>query len=195
MPKRPAHEIRQERLENNRGYAATLARSTWEPPKPGPVKRRRTWKHYTPAGPVTIIRPDGSKTTERALRPQEYRRVVRDRPIEDSLRRAVKRRDRGACRYCGTAVAEHYEIDHVIPVRDGGITTMRNLVLACRECNQTKGGQLGWKPTPLRRHLERLAEQTTTDVEEQGISGEAANTSLGSTPPAPEPIDPVAQPA
>lgn len=169
VPKRPAWEIRQERLENNRGYEATLKRGTWEPPAPGPVRRRRTWKHYTPAGPVTITKPDGTVTVERALRPREYRAAVRDRPVDDNLRRAVKRRDRGACRYCGTAVADSYQVDHVVPVAQGGASVMGNLVLACTPCNQEKGNTV-WTPVPLREHLARLA--ATLDVTTEGSAGE-----------------------
>jgi 5-methylcytosine-specific restriction endonuclease McrA len=54
-------------------------------------------------------------------------------------RRAVLRRDGDACQYCG-AVTPRPTVDHVVPRRLGGGGSWTNLVTACRDCNQRKGG-------------------------------------------------------
>lgn len=85
--------------------------------------------------------------------------------IKISLRRAVLKRDKGICRYCGKqGHPGHYpdkvfeiirnkevafEIDHVVPEFQGGLTTLDNLVLACRKCNKAKGWKHLIKPSPL----------------------------------------------
>ena len=57
-------------------------------------------------------------------------------------RRAVKEHFNCTCVYCGN----HYEInqltlDHVKPKCNGGETITRNMVSACRKCNQEKGSR------------------------------------------------------
>ena len=57
-------------------------------------------------------------------------------------RENVYRRDKGRCQYCNTVVRRHeITYDHVVPRRVGGPTSWQNLVLACRPCNQSKGGR------------------------------------------------------
>jgi len=54
----------------------------------------------------------------------------------------VFRRDKGRCQYCHRVVRRHeITYDHVVPRRAGGKTSWQNLVLACRPCNQSKGGR------------------------------------------------------
>lgn len=51
-------------------------------------------------------------------------------------------RDAGECQYCGKAVARaEATYDHVVPRRAGGVASWENMVLACRPCNQRKGGR------------------------------------------------------
>lgn len=55
----------------------------------------------------------------------------------------------GRCAYCGCAVTirqrrygrrlDDATIDHVIPYARGGTDAWTNLVLSCRECNESKG--------------------------------------------------------
>jgi hypothetical protein len=53
------------------------------------------------------------------------------------LRLAVLARDRRVCRWCG---ARATEADHLVPVAEGGASTLSNLVAACRTCNAVRGG-------------------------------------------------------
>jgi len=50
------------------------------------------------------------------------------------------------CFYCDAALVgsgpdESWEVDHVIPFALGGTNEPHNVVLACRTCNQSKGGR------------------------------------------------------
>jgi 5-methylcytosine-specific restriction endonuclease McrA len=66
-------------------------------------------------------------------------------------RRAVHWRDGYTCQYCG-AVTTRPTLDHVVPRRLGGGTSWTNLLTACRECNQRKGGRTPEQAgMPLRR--------------------------------------------
>jgi 5-methylcytosine-specific restriction endonuclease McrA len=66
-------------------------------------------------------------------------------------RRAVLRRDRYTCIYCGTRPGDRRSgpvtprrditIDHILPVCRGGKSTWDNTACACRSCNQYKGSR------------------------------------------------------
>ena len=61
--------------------------------------------------------------------------------ISVELRRQVAARDRNRCTYCQTSEVNSglpMTIDHIIPIAQGGSTTLQNLCLACRRCNETK---------------------------------------------------------
>ena len=77
-------------------------------------------------------------------------------------RRNIFKRDRFVCQYCGNQPgSEELTIDHVVPRAQGGVSSWKNCVLACVECNTRKAdrtpGQAGmslrkqpsrplWKP-------------------------------------------------
>ena len=57
-------------------------------------------------------------------------------------RENVFARDGGRCQYCGLGVRrDEITYDHVVPRALGGKTTWENIVTACIECNQRKGGR------------------------------------------------------
>jgi 5-methylcytosine-specific restriction endonuclease McrA len=57
-------------------------------------------------------------------------------------RENVFKRDKGRCQYCDCVVRRNeITYDHVVPRRSGGKSSWENLVLACRGCNQVKGGR------------------------------------------------------
>lgn len=65
--------------------------------------------------------------------------------VRGALRRAVAKRARRSCEYCGaperaSPVAFHCE--HVIPLQHAGRTELENLALACPACNFRKGTNL-----------------------------------------------------
>lgn len=49
---------------------------------------------------------------------------------------------KGCCWYCGKFVGLMFDIDHRVPVSQGGSNDISNIVIACRECNQSKGDKL-----------------------------------------------------
>ncbi len=63
-----------------------------------------------------------------------------------SLRKYIKERDNYTCKCCGLSVKEEpnllLEIDHIIPVSKGGLTTEENLQTLCWRCNRSKGAKI-----------------------------------------------------
>lgn len=62
------------------------------------------------------------------------------------LRTHIKERDGYACKRCGASVSVEpnllLEIDHIIPVSRGGLTTESNLQTLCWRCNRSKGAKM-----------------------------------------------------
>lgn len=65
--------------------------------------------------------------------------------ISTSVRQSVINRAHGKCEYClihqDFSIYSH-EVDHVVAVKHGGLSTEDNLVLACLPCNRYKGSDL-----------------------------------------------------
>jgi 5-methylcytosine-specific restriction endonuclease McrA len=54
----------------------------------------------------------------------------------------IYQRDKYTCQYCGVKYpAEDLTFDHVIPQVQGGEATWENIVTACLQCNNRKGGR------------------------------------------------------
>lgn len=52
----------------------------------------------------------------------------------------VFKRDSFACQYCGNSAPDVIlEVDHIVPVAEGGGNDIMNLVTSCRDCNRGKG--------------------------------------------------------
>ena len=70
-------------------------------------------------------------------------------------------RDEYKCQYCDTVHnLNDLTVDHVVPRSKGGKTDWDNCVIACKQCNNTKGSKL-WKPrrtpkTPTYYHMAAL---------------------------------------
>jgi len=62
------------------------------------------------------------------------------------LRELIKSRDDYTCQYCGVSVKDEknllLEIDHIIPLSKGGITSESNLQTLCWKCNRSKGTKI-----------------------------------------------------
>lgn len=73
------------------------------------------------------------------------KRARRRRDVPARVRRAVIARDGERCLYCG-AWPWHRDgslgLDHVVPIRWGGVDTRNNLVRCCLDCNMAKGSRL-----------------------------------------------------
>ena len=66
--------------------------------------------------------------------------------MTQTLRKWIKERDDYTCQLCGlSSYAERnllLEIDHVMPLSKGGITTESNLQTLCWKCNRSKGSKI-----------------------------------------------------
>jgi hypothetical protein len=97
------------------------------------VKRFGSWKKALVA---TSAAENGGKTPEGFTPVVSQRRVI---PV--AKRFLVLKRDRYRCRICNRSGVE-LEVDHIVPVSQGGTDRLDNLQTACRECNRGKGGRL-----------------------------------------------------
>lgn len=63
------------------------------------------------------------------------------RPLPKGLRWSVLTRDNFKCLYCGRSANDGaiLEVDHRLPVAEGGTNDITNLVTACDKCNSGKG--------------------------------------------------------
>lgn len=66
--------------------------------------------------------------------------------MTSKLRQHIKERDGFACKQCGASLKQEpnllLEIDHIIPISKGGLTTESNLQTLCWRCNRKKGAKL-----------------------------------------------------
>lgn len=62
------------------------------------------------------------------------------------LRREILQRDNYTCQICGNSSQKErnllLEVDHIIPLSRGGVTTLNNLQTLCWKCNRQKGSKL-----------------------------------------------------
>lgn len=74
-----------------------------------------------------------------ACKGKVFSRLGFDPPLTN---RALFRRDRNLCLYCGNRFPESsLSRDHVQPISRGGRDSWTNVVTACRRCNTRKGNQ------------------------------------------------------
>lgn len=63
------------------------------------------------------------------------------------LRNYIKTRDNHTCRYCAISLADEphllLEVDHIVPVSRGGLSTPENLQTLCWRCNRSKSNKIG----------------------------------------------------
>lgn len=78
----------------------------------------------------------------------KYRQSVKGQRalMTSSLRAKILKRDNYTCKNCGISPREEpnilLEVDHIIPVSKGGITSEDNLQTLCWKCNRRKGNTL-----------------------------------------------------
>ncbi|SDG35172.1 HNH endonuclease [Pelagibacterium luteolum] len=83
--------------------------------------------------------------------------------LSKKLRFDVFKRDGFQCQYCGAHPSESMvlEVDHIVPVCEGGGNEIDNLVTACFDCNRGKAG------TPLSVIPISLAEKADLVLEQE----------------------------
>ena len=67
----------------------------------------------------------------------EIRDPSNRRAIPTRVRKAVLEKYNGTCAWCGSR--EEPEIDHIVPLREGGTNAIENLQVLCKSCNTRKG--------------------------------------------------------
>lgn len=95
------------------------------------VKRFGSWKKALIATSKAV-----SGQTVDATKVVSVRRLI---PL--NKRFMVMKRDRYKCRICNRSGVE-LEVDHIVPVSQGGSNRMDNLQTACQDCNRGKGNRL-----------------------------------------------------
>lgn len=105
------------------------------------------------------------------------------KPIGPKLRYTVFSRDNFTCVYCGRGVPEVVlQVDHILPVAEGGTNDIDNLVTACAECNLGKGKTIleFKKPLPkkqedeLKNRVEQLQMVRKYRIEKEKLKKEYA---------------------
>ena len=60
--------------------------------------------------------------------------------LSKKIRFEVFKRDGFKCQYCGRSAPDVLlEVDHIVPVAEGGKNDLLNLVTSCKDCNRGKG--------------------------------------------------------
>ena len=63
--------------------------------------------------------------------------------LSKKTRYEILKRDSFTCQYCGKMAPEVIlEVDHIIPVAEGGDNDLCNLITSCRDCNRGKGATM-----------------------------------------------------
>ncbi len=86
--------------------------------------------------------------------------------ISKTLRFEVFKRDSFKCQYCGRTPPEVIlEVDHIVPVADGGDNDPLNLITSCRDCNRGKRDKRLDDNTAIERQRNQL--ETVNSMREQ----------------------------
>ena len=79
------------------------------------------------------------------------------KPITKKVRFEVFKRDSFKCQYCGRSAPDVIlEVDHIVPVAEGGDNTLFNLITSCRDCNRGKSKTLLSDMTAADRQKKQL---------------------------------------
>ncbi len=88
------------------------------------------------------------------------------KPINKKMRFEIFKRDKFTCQYCGRKSPDVIlEVDHIIPVAEGGRNDMLNLITSCRDCNRGKGKRKLNDNSEVER--QRMAMEDAQDRKEQ----------------------------
>jgi hypothetical protein len=83
--------------------------------------------------------------------------LKRPKHIPTWLRSAIYYRDKGHCQLCGRDITglltptklREIQLDHIIPLKEGGSNDPTNFQLTCQTCNGTKSGAIRVEPVRL----------------------------------------------
>ncbi len=96
-----------------------------------------------------------ARLKRRVVQARRRARTVAQMGVLDELDVWAMLRDQGGlCAYCERPLNGEYQIDHIVPLKDGGPHDAMNVALACVACNASKGA------LPVERFMERLMGRT-----------------------------------
>lgn len=79
------------------------------------------------------------------------------KPLSKKTRFEVFKRDSFTCQYCGSKAPDVIlEVDHIVPVAEGGTNDILNLITSCRNCNRGKGARTLSDKTAVERQRKQL---------------------------------------
>lgn len=65
--------------------------------------------------------------------------MAKRKNLSKKIRFEVFKRDSFTCQYCGSKAPDAIlEVDHIVPVIEGGTNDILNLITSCRDCNRGK---------------------------------------------------------
>ena len=149
-----------------------------------------TWiGRLTELFPITLVRVETARFDTQLMQDAE----VSSKDYQQGelagwqVRSYVFHRDGRRCAYSGTARAERYELDHIVPRSRGGTNRVSNLVVSCHDCNVAKGNMsvedfLADKPARLAKvkavMRSRLADASQMNIIVPALIGRVEQTGL-----------------
>lgn len=95
--------------------------------------------------------------------------------ISKSLRFSIFSRDAFTCRYCGRqSDLVPLQIDHMIPVCQGGTNDPNNLITACVDCNSGKGAKIIKQSAPTEFDRLRISQEINEQTQAANAVVEAS---------------------
>lgn len=86
--------------------------------------------------------------------------------LQKKTRFEVFKRDSFTCQYCGrSSPSVILEVDHIVPVAEGGTNDLMNLITSCRDCNRGKGKRMLSDESAVERQRKQL--ETAALMKEQ----------------------------
>jgi len=93
----------------------------------------KQWRHQN-RGKVLLYK----RLSEAKRRKRHYSAAAADEHVTRQQLEAQYKRQQGKCHYCGKNLNGAFQIDHVVPLSKGGAHIIDNIVVTCRDCNQSK---------------------------------------------------------
>lgn len=133
------------KLENKLGFAPVDFKTAYYP--------RYIFEYVSPGGNKSkkceiVLNPDNlNKFIAYLSETVKFKQSVAGQRalMTSKLRQQIKERDHFTCRQCGVSLSDEphllLEIDHIVPVSRGGLTTEDNLQTLCWRCNRSKGAK------------------------------------------------------
>lgn len=98
-----------------------------------------------------LANPERVKLTQRGV--QGRRRAITKAGVSPAAQAEWTKKQKKVCHWCGTGCAKSYHIDHIEPLSKGGVHELRNLCIACPQCNLRKSAK---DPIEFARELGKL---------------------------------------